>query len=70
MAELELMLTQWRSYGWLFSKACKICPLVTLNIYIKGERNKINFIYFKIIMNVTYEDKFCVGVSKTKLMLH
>ena len=49
------------------SKACKICLLIALNIYINGERNKIIFIYFEIITNFTHEDKFCLRVSKTKL---
>ena len=49
------------------SKACKMCLLITLNNYIKGERNKIVFIYFKIITHFTHEDKFCQRVGKTKL---
>ena len=40
---------------------------ITLNIYFKGERNKIVFIYFDIIMHFSHEDKFCQRVAKTKL---
>ena len=33
---------------------------------MKGERNKIVFIYFENITYFTHEDKFCQRVRKTK----
>ena len=49
------------------SKACKICLLITMTIYIRGEKNKIVFIYFEIIAHFTHEDKFCMRIPKVKL---